>query len=59
MKVGNGRWGNNIFTYNREDIDLRKSHPGWDKAGYNDNDWELAKLLRAQKEFSTTKGTTM
>lgn len=27
----------------REDIDLRKSMPGWDKSGYNDNNWDPVK----------------
>ena len=43
------KWSLGEITYShiiREDIDLRKSHPGWDKAGYNDNDWELVKVVK-------------
>ncbi len=28
-----------------EDIDLRKSNPGWDKSGYTENNWKPAKVV--------------
>ena len=46
----NWKWSFGEITFShilREDIDLRKLNPGWDKAGYAGNSWKPVKLVRA------------
>lgn len=40
------KWSDGPITFSwiaQEDIDLRKAHPGWDRGGYNDKDWNSVK----------------
>lgn len=50
LSDGSWKWSPGEITYShiiREDIDLRKSHPGWDKTGYDDIGWESAIIVRS------------